>query len=280
MGMINTIQERLRIAALLLAAFSLIALAGCGNTTEAPNGSTITVAAEGIPVISNITVTASAYKTQYYRVTLADAAGLPLNDLDVHFVGQFTNGQSINFGGNIGSAPAAPATLTLSSTQQTGDFGYLLFAVSAPYYSIIPIHVPYNQTAVALPTGGGLPDGPYFYTITALDFAGETEATAPISATVSGATTTAGSTGSVTLSWQAVPGATSYNVYGRGTPGVGLMVTILNPSGDPVTFIDVGSYTSGAAPPVTNTTGLSLNSVVGTAQATSGTAFETFSINF
>ena len=80
MGMINTIQGATGLPALLLAAFSLLAFAGCG--TEAPglindnrgqhlepyNNNPITIPS----------VTATTTKTQNYRVSVADSTGLPL----------------------------------------------------------------------------------------------------------------------------------------------------------------------------------------------------------
>ena len=275
-----------RLAMLLFMVVATIQLTACGPDT-APSESKITVAAFGTPVILNPvtvpTITSPTTKTQYYQVTVTDPTGLPMNDIDVHFVGQFTNGQSINFGGAIGSAPTSTyytGSITLSATQKTDKFGYLLFAITAPYYAVIPLHAPYNQTAVGSETGGTLANGAYFYTVTALDFAGETNATLPVSAVVTNITPTT-QAGSVALSWQAVPGATSYRVY-RGATALTLrsLVQILNPSGDPVTFTDVGNPTGATAPPTANTSGLSLNSVLGTAQATSGSALSTFSINF
>ena len=282
MSMIKTIQERLRIPARLLAAFSLIALAGCG--TEAPGLSTVTVTAFGTPIIHDPvtvpTITSPTTKTQNYRVSVADSTGLPLNDIDVNFLGQFTNGQSINFGGAVVSAPNS-----ITVTRKTDDFGFLYFAVTAPYYAVgVQLSFPLNQTAIPSATGGNLADDTYFYQITSLDFAGETTAGGPISATVTNVTPTT-LTGSVALSWAAVPGATSYNVYGSSTtnfPGApGYLVTILCPCPDPVTYTDTGQYfPQGPPPPAINTTGLGLNSVIGTAQATSGAALSTFSINF
>jgi hypothetical protein len=285
MGMINTIQERLRIPALLLAAFSLIAFAGCG--TEAPGKSTITVAAFGDPIIigpiTNPSVTSTTTKTQNYRVSVADSTGLPLNDIDVNFLGQFTNGQSINFGGAIVSAPNS-----ITVTRQTGDFGFLYFAITAPYYAVgVQLSFPMNQIPTPSATGGNLVEDTYFYQITSLDFAGETTAGGAISALVTSGTSTPTINGSVALSWKAVPGATSYNVYGGsallfpGPPAIGYLVTIICPCPDPVTYTDIGQYfPQGPPPPAINTTGLGLNSVIGTAQATSGSALETFSIDF
>jgi len=264
-------------------AVATIQLTACGPDV-APSGSKITVVALGAPItdgpITNPTVTTTTTKTQTYRISVTDNTGLPMNDIDVNLLGNFTNGQSIDFGGATGTAP-----ITLSTTQKTKQFGFLDFKIKVPYFAVSQIHVPYNQTAVGSTTGGTLVDGTYDYTVTALDFAGETEATAPISAIVSGTSTTTPA-GSVTVSWAAVPGATSYTVYGRIFPGsFGALITILNPSGDPLTWVDTGSNPPTTAPcfgtpAACNTTGLSLNSVVGTAQATSGSALETFSINF
>ena len=273
-----------RLVLLLFMAVATIQLTACGPDS-APSGSTIDVKAEGDPIISNLTITASASITQNYRVTLADKAGLPLNDLDVHLVGQFTNGQSISFAGSapgsvpIPVVPGAPVSITLSATKKTGDFGYLIFSVSAPYYSSIPLHAPYNQKGVGASSGGSLADDIYYYTITAVDLLGETDATAPISATVTNATPTTVA-GSVALSWQAVPGATSYRIYRGATPlTLGLMINVLSPS---VTFLDDGGNPPVLAspPPSTNTSGLNLNNIIGTGQATSGSALKTFDINF
>lgn len=76
-----------------------------------------------------------------------------------------------------------------------------------------------NQSIVAAPTipvlvgsttGGTLAASAYFYKITAITAAGETMPSPE--ATV----TTTGATGSVGITWTAIPGATSYKVY-RGT---------------------------------------------------------------
>jgi hypothetical protein len=275
MIMAVNIRTIFRLSVLLFIACAVIQLAGCKGATSAPAGSKITLETFGSPIFSNLTTTAIASKTQNYRVTVVDAGGNPLNGIDVDFMGQFTNGVSIVFGGPTGSAPA-----TLSTTKTTDDFGYLIFPITATYYAISPIHVPYNQTATGSPTGGQLDNGTYFYTVTALDYAGETEATASISAVVTGQTSTS-QTGSVTVSWQAVPGATSYRIYGRISGSVGAMITLLNPSGDPLTWVDTGSATpTSTSPPITNTTGLSLNSVVGTIIATTGSAIDTLDVSF
>jgi len=275
-----------RLALLLFMAVAAIQLTACGPDA-APSGSTITVEKNGSPIIigpilTNPTGTATTTKTQKYRVSVADPKGLPMNDIDVNFLGQFSNGQNIDFGGVIGTA-----AITLATSQKTGDFGFLDFAITSPYYAIGNVlSFPSNQTAAPLATGGNLADGIYSYQITSLDFAGESTAGGTIAATVTNVTPTT-ATGSVTLTWKAVPGATQYNVYGNISPGApGYLVTIdcsstASPCPDPVTFTDMGQYyPAGATPPATNTTGVGLNSIVGTAQATSGAALATFDISF
>lgn len=278
MGTIVKIKKLSRMSVLLLVAFSVIVLSGCGNSGTPPPGVTLTITQIGNPIISNLTTTASATKTQNYRASVADSNGLPLSGVSVDLVGQFTNGVNINFGGVIGTTPAP---ITLSTTQKTDDSGFLPFAISVPYFAQgVKLQPPMNQTATGSATGGILAGGTYFYTVTALDFAGETDAVPPYSALVTAPTTSL--VGSVALSWQAVPGATSYNVYGRISGSESLMVTVLCPCPDPVTFVDTGSYTpTGTPPPVTNTTGISLNSVKGSFYATTGNVIATSTtVNF
>jgi hypothetical protein len=289
--MIMSINKKtmFRLALLLFMAVAMVQLTACGSDS-APTGSKITVETIGSPIIigpilTNPTATATTTKTQTYRVSVTDPEGLPMNDIDVNFLGQFSNGQNINFGGAIGTA-----TVTLSTSQKTGDFGFLDFKITSPYYSIgVPLSSPFNQTATPSATGGTLADDTYFFTVTALDYAGETIPSLPISAPVTNATTTT-ATGSVKLSWAAVPGATSYKVYGRSAslfPGaIGSLVIIdcsltATPCPNPVTYTETGQdFPQGAAPPGSNTTGVGLNSIVGTAQATSGAAIATFGISF
>jgi hypothetical protein len=274
-----------RVVIVLCMIFATIQITACKGDTSAPLESTITLETFGSPVITNLSVTAEARKTQSYRVSVADGTGAPLNGIDVDFLGQFTAGDNMLFGGVTGTAP-----VTLSVTKTTDDFGFINFQISVPYYTYRQLHIPYNQSAIGSTTGGQLRDDTYRYTITALDaIGGETNASASVAALVSGTSVTT-PTGSVTLSWAAVPGAASYRIYGNGgdvyglgPASVGLMVTILNPSGDPITFLDMGTYTPDpfSTPPATNGSGLSLNSVKGSVIATSGSVIsDTLGINF
>lgn len=88
--------------------------------------------------------------------------------------------------------------------------------------------------------GGILAAATYSYAITALNAYGETAATTLVDVVVS-----AGSTNSVKLDWDAVPGATGYKVYGR-TPDLSDNVTLLA-AVNSNTFTDTGALTPGDA---------------------------------
>ncbi|NTW59145.1 MAG: hypothetical protein HGA43_08255, partial [Nitrospirae bacterium] len=216
---------------LLFMAATAIQLTGCGPDA-APVGSKITVEAFGTPVlsgspISNPSATATSAKTQHYLISVADAEGLPMNNIDVNLYGQFSNGQNIQFGGAIGSAPTN-GSVTLTTTKQTDRFGFLDFAITVPYFAVgVQLQPPYNQTAQAGSGSGTLTDNIYFYTVTSLDLAGESTAFSAISIPLSGVTntTTGMGTGSVDLSWKKIIGANRYNVYAytATNPTIGLL---------------------------------------------------------
>jgi hypothetical protein len=258
MGMAKYKIKRISLVLLVIGSIAML-VAGCKGQAEAPFGSTIEISAFGAPEITNPvstpTLTAITAKTQKYLVTVLDPDGLPLNGAAVNFYGVLTSGKNVDFDGKIGSAPD-----TIFVIKPTDDFGFLFLNVTTSYYKFEAIHVPYNQAAVGVPDGGQLPDGTYCYTVTALDYAGETNATASVSAIVSGTSTTSPS-GMVTVSWQAVPGASSYRVYGRTCGTERALIDILSP-------------------PVGNTTGLSLNAVRGSIYATTGAASAQTDMNF
>ena len=77
------------------------------------------------------------------------------------------------------------------------------------------VATPATVAAAAMPGGGSLPAGTYFYQVAARAWAGQTnKANSVVSAEVS-ATIAAGTTGGVTISWTPVAGADDYVVYGR-----------------------------------------------------------------
>ena len=93
---------------------------------------------------------------------------------------------------------------------------------------------PQNPTATKA-SGGTLAPGTYYYVITAITASGEGVASASVHAT------TDASNGTITLTWDAVTGATSYRIY-RGT-SAGSATAFFAPGGTSATFNDDGSAT-------------------------------------
>jgi hypothetical protein len=186
----------------------------------------------------------------------------------------FTTGDNINFNGSGG---------TFTSVT-TGNFGFTTFFISAPTYSIGPLTAPSGVSASALASGGTLTVGTFNYAVTATDAATPPGQTT-ISNIASATTTTSGS--SVTITWNAVPRATGYNVYGNDGAGGALGLLTASPQlGSAVcssltllcSFTDKGG-TRGIAPPATNNSGLGLNPVTGTLTATAGALLTTFDVS-
>lgn len=116
--------------------------------------------------------------------------------------------------------------------------------------------LPPTITVTPLTTGGTLAAGTYSYRVSALNLLGET-----LASTAATGTTT-GSTGSITISWPSVPGASAYKVYGRTGGSELLMATNVATGGvnRPLcSFIDTGSITPAGALPTANTTASTAN---------------------
>lgn len=104
------------------------------------------------------------------------------------------------------------------------------------------IGVPDGVSASAT-DGGSLTSGTYYYVVTALNNNGETVASAEVSADVDGSSTTA-----VEVSWNSVPGATKYRVYGRAS---GAQDTYWETTS--TTFTDTAGAGTSGTPPGSNT---------------------------
>jgi hypothetical protein len=104
---------------------------------------------------------------------------------------------------------------------------------------------PTTVTPTPSASGGTLAAGVKSYRVSALNARGETLVSNAFTAT------TTGSSGSVSVAWSAVAGATSFNIYGR-TAGNELLIGTSAAS----PFVDTGSVTPAGAQPTTNTTGL------------------------
>ncbi len=268
--MIDTVK-RLRFLVLLISIVSLLALVGCGNSKEAPFGATMTITEI---IKSSGTPTTGTTEATTYRVSVVDAAGLPMANIDVDLLGGFTSGDRINMNGSIGSVGLSP--LVLASKITLNNSGYQDFTVSAPTITARPIFPPALGSGSGISGGGSLINGTYNYAVTALDVVGgETNAAGVFSVVLSDGTSTQG----VHITWPATVGAAGYNVYGRtgATPGV-LSLLASNITGT-TGYNDSGAAAIGGAPPASNTTGVAVNTVTGSIQATSGSLIETTDVS-
>ena len=118
---------------------------------------------------------------------------------------------------------------------------------NAGYHSVTALATPTAPGFNTSTTGGTLAPGTYYYQVVAVSGTGTTLASAEASKVVPAGT----STNTVTPIWLLVPGAQSYNVYGR-TTGAELLIA----SGITTTYyVDTGSITPAGALPTVNTTG-------------------------
>lgn len=79
------------------------------------------------------------------------------------------------------------------------------------------VNAPSNINATSTPTGGSLAAATYTYLVSSVSAAGESMPSSPQVIVVSGIVQP---TAAVTLTWDAVPGAIGYNIYGRVSPSV------------------------------------------------------------
>jgi hypothetical protein len=117
----------------------------------------------------------------------------------------------------------------------------------------VPFSAPGNVAAEALANSGSLPGQTTFsYRVTTVNAFGET-----IGSTEVSATTGSGGSNAVHLSWDAVPGAWAYRVYGRTAGSEQFLRENHAPALDPadsLNFTDTGAITPAGALPTTNTT--------------------------
>ena len=153
------------------------------------------------------------------------------------------------FIGAPGTVIAAGTTVTAEPPTEDADVAE--YEVTEGGTLPDPITTPDDLAATPAGTGGTLAAGDRDYAITAFDLAGETQRLTPdgeASATV----VSGGSTGTVTLSWSAVPGALGYRVYFDSGSGFRLLAEVATPG-----YVDTGADEPDEARviPVANTTG-------------------------
>lgn len=159
----------------------------------------------------------------------------------------------INVFGQVINIPAATA-VTVKDLTSASVVGAALATPAAP-------------TLTPSTTGGTLAAGTtYNYRVAAVDADGKQTLAGPQAA--SNATTT-GTTSSIAISWTAVTGAASYNVYGRVAAGELLLANVAG-----TTYTDTGAITPSGALPAADTTGTYVAVVNGIAQFTMDGLYE------
>lgn len=146
--------------------------------------------------------------------------------------------------GTFTITPGTPQSILANTELSTTRYALQCRQIDISVSSIVPnLPAPGTVTATPSTTGGSLAAGTYYYKVTALNAQGQTTGSPEVSAT----TTTA--TSSVALSWTAVPGATSYNVY-RGTAAGGENVYYNTTT---ASYTDTGAAGTSGTVPASNT---------------------------
>jgi len=144
-----------------------------------------------------------------------------------------------NFGTSVNGSVSAAENIALFYPLGPGSFSstWSMSIVSAN------ILMPTGLAAAAASSGGVLAAATYSYAITATNSYGETVATALATAVVA-----SGTSNKITLTWNAVPGATGYNIYGR-IASVGVVQFLASVTSSQTSYVDTGLDTPATASP-------------------------------
>ena len=199
------------------------------SAAAAAGATTVTVtAASGLQVGNRIAI-GTGTTQEIKRITAINSAALTLDSA-------LANAQAS--GAAVASLSKNQIALAKDVSGAAGTYGDYGAALTLPY-----LDTPVNLAAGTATTGGSLAAGDYAYQVTAYDANGETMPCAAVAVTVPSGT----STNTVTLSWDAVSGATGYKVYGR-TAGSKLLIAAVAAT----TYTDTGSVTPSGALPTTS----------------------------
>ncbi|MDB5148028.1 MAG: hypothetical protein JWQ57_2048 [Mucilaginibacter sp.] len=203
-----------------------IPIFGAGIAGSPPLAPT-SIQATGIPqtVVATGSATggALAAATYYYKIVSVDAHGTTLGSSEVSYVATgSTSSVALTWAGAPGAVSyriykgVASNTQTAYYTSNTTSYtdvaagGSISGTVPVVNTAITATAIPGSVTRVGAATGGILPAATYYYVVTSIDSQGETLASAEVSYTATGTTS------SVLVEWGAALGASSYRVY-RGT---------------------------------------------------------------
>lgn len=191
----------------------------------------------------------AASTTYYYVVTAVNSVGESAPSTQVSAT---TTSAATVPAAPIGvSAVGGANQVTISWAAVSGATSYNI------YWSTTAGVTPATGTLIANATSPHLQTGltaatTYFYVITAVNATGASLPSAQVSATTASAAvppaptglTAAGGTGQVSLSWNAVTGATSYNIYWSTTTGVSPLTGTMIANGTATSYIHTGRAAS------------------------------------
>jgi hypothetical protein len=164
----------------------------------------------------------------------------------------------------IATVPAADLTYYL-------DAGGTATSATPPSSNTAVLSAPTQNNLTTSTSAGSLAAATYYYEVTATDAAGETTASNEKSATL-------GATGEITVSWNALTGASGYKIYrGTSTGAENTLVAVIV-GGSTTSYVDVGSI-----PALFNSTEITQGKAAVNEQQTvtlSGATGGTFSLAF
>jgi hypothetical protein len=221
---------------------------GLHTSASPPSSNTTSIA---VPTQTGPNVVSSggalATGTYYYKVTATTSAGettgsneesLSITAPQVPQIIWTTDtgatGYKIYRGTSAGSENVLVATITSGTVTSFDDSGPIDTSASPPGGNTAIISAPVLVSATPATSGGVLASNTYYYEVTAYTNAGETVASNEVSAT------TSGSTGDVTLVWDAVTGADGYKVY-RGTSSGSENNRLATVGSGVTSFVDIGN---------------------------------------
>ncbi len=172
----------------------------------------------GVTAVGSAAGGTLAAATYYYKVVSIDAQGTTIGSSEVSAV---TTGTTSSVTIAWTAAPGATSYRVYKGTAagaessyfSTASLNYIDTGVAGTAGTVPGASTAYATTATpgsvtaAPAAGGGLANQPWYYKVTAIDAIGETVGSSEATATTSGANN------AVLVSWAAVAGAVSYNVY-------------------------------------------------------------------
>lgn len=180
-----------------------------------------------------------ALGTDYYY----SAALVYIDSLNTTIIQGITSGP-VGSGGTSTSGISDPANADMDAMVMAGETPLFLFYPRqgpGSFGDNIAIEIlsnnvdsPQNLNGTTNTLNGNLAAATYEYVVTAVSESGETLASAPLSVVVGSATTT----NTITVSWDAVPNAIGYRIYGRSSGSLGFISQV---GGATYSFLDTGS---------------------------------------